>query len=357
MLRLTQDRTNHFQESIDRLRITKKPIALFGAGEVANRVYDILSRHDLAVEAVFTDTGDQRKLFHGMRIQRIGDSQDLDFYQLVAAIGNYRLAKNRLSDLYGVTEVTFIENVYDLPPLTFEFIENHKAELSAFSDSLQDEESAQVLTAYLNSRATENARFMFSCDLQLQYFPRDIPNYLPLSETAELIDCGAYTGDTIVDFTKITDNRYGFIYAFEPDSTNFSKLERTAIEHGIRNIKLFNGGVGASDSTAAFLSEDIASRVCDHGSSLVSIHKLDNAIGSDAISLIKMDIEGAELDALKGAANIISNQRPRLAISIYHKPEDLVEIPAFLRSLAPDYRFYLRAHKSLPIDVVLYAIP
>ncbi|MFH1618985.1 MAG: FkbM family methyltransferase [bacterium] len=69
-----------------------------------------------------------------------------------------------------------------------------------------------------------------------------------------------------------------------------------------------------------------------------------------------MDIEGAELDALKGAAETIKKNRPKLAICIYHKPSDLFEIPLFIKSLVPEYRFYLRQHQPISCDLVLYAV-
>jgi hypothetical protein len=69
-----------------------------------------------------------------------------------------------------------------------------------------------------------------------------------------------------------------------------------------------------------------------------------------------MDIEGAELEALKGASETIIKHKPNLAISLYHKPQDLWEIPNFIKSLRNDYKFYLRSHGHLTFDSVLYCI-
>ena len=77
----------------------------------------------------------------------------------------------------------------------------------------------------------------------------------------------------------------------------------------------------------------------------------------EKVSIIKMDIEGSELDALKGGIRTIKENEPILMISAYHKRNDLFVLTDFIRNLSDDYVFFLRAHKPLPIDIVLYAIP
>jgi hypothetical protein len=83
----------------------------------------------------------------------------------------------------------------------------------------------------------------------------------------------------------------------------------------------------------------------------------DELVNETGNIFIKMDIEGSEMEALKGAASTIRTKKPRLAISVYHKPEDIITIPAFLQNLVPEYKFYLR-HDCLVnlTETVLYAI-
>ena len=87
----------------------------------------------------------------------------------------------------------------------------------------------------------------------------------------------------------------------------------------------------------------------------VEADSIDNVHYNDRITLIKMDIEGAEMNALRGAVYTIQNQKPRLAICIYHKPQDLYEIPIYIKSLVPEYRLYVRHHADLFAETVLYA--
>lgn len=75
------------------------------------------------------------------------------------------------------------------------------------------------------------------------------------------------------------------------------------------------------------------------------------------MSFIKMDIEGADLEALKGCQNTIRRYHPKLAISVYHKPEDIIEIPCYIKELVPEYRLYLRHYGNGDTETVLYALP
>ena len=105
---------------------------------------------------------------------------------------------------------------------------------------------------------------------------------------------------------------------------------------------------------------DVASHICDDGLQRISVEALDQELlvkRNEKVTFIKMDIEGAELETLKGARRIITEQKPKLAVCVYHKPEDIFTIPEYLRTLNPDYKFYLRHYTFAAWDTVLYAIP
>ena len=77
---------------------------------------------------------------------------------------------------------------------------------------------------------------------------------------------------------------------------------------------------------------------------------------ADKITMIKMDIEGSELEALKGAKKTIQRDKPKLAICIYHKPEDMADIPLYIKELVPEYKLYIRHHSNFATETVLYAV-
>jgi hypothetical protein len=88
----------------------------------------------------------------------------------------------------------------------------------------------------------------------------------------------------------------------------------------------------------------------------IEANTLDNIIGEDKATFIKMDIEGAELNAIHGCVSVITQHKPKLAISVYHKKEDIYIIPILLKQFLPSYRFYLRHYTDTAADTVLYAV-
>jgi hypothetical protein len=100
-----------------------------------------------------------------------------------------------------------------------------------------------------------------------------------------------------------------------------------------------------------------SSSIVETGEVVVETDSIDNVLGGKRATLIKMDIEGAELAALKGAEGTIKAWKPKMAICIYHKKEDLWEIQDYIQRIVPEYKFYIRAYEETCTEVVLYALP
>ena len=98
------------------------------------------------------------------------------------------------------------------------------------------------------------------------------------------------------------------------------------------------------------------SSIHPEGDSLIQCVALDDVVFDFAPTFITMDIEGAEIFALRGMRKIIERYHPKLAISVYHNPEHLWKIPLLLQEIAPDYKFYLRNYTSFSFETILYAI-
>ena len=188
-----------------------------------------------------------------------------------------------------------------------------------------------------------------------QYFPNDIP-IIPKSDELRFIDCGAFTGDTIEILSKKV-NKKTTVIAFEPDPNNFKILQKNIKNYSNIDIIAIPMGVYSETKIMKFLSNNrTSSRITEKGDIFVPVTSLDETIYNFKPNYIKMDIEGSEKEAIIGAKNIIKDFTPNLAIAIYHRPEDLWEIPLLIYKLNPNYDFYIRAHAHLGGETILYCI-
>ncbi|MEO6906888.1 MAG: FkbM family methyltransferase [Abditibacteriaceae bacterium] len=190
---------------------------------------------------------------------------------------------------------------------------------------------------------------------QPQYFPNDIPNW---PTPTNFVDCGAYDGDTLREIPLQTLQS---VAAFEPDMENFHALvssTHASIQLKENDVKvlLWPCGVWNESTTLSFNAEQTSSsHVDESGANTIQVVALDHVLQGFHPDFIKMDIEGAEMNALKGAHSLIETYRPALAICVYHKPEDLWDVLQLIDSWQYGYEFYLRAHQFSGLDVVLYA--
>lgn len=186
---------------------------------------------------------------------------------------------------------------------------------------------------------------------ELQYFDTLKPN---LNEV--FLDCGAYDGSTSIQFIKWCNGSYNKIYMFEMDDNNLKLCENTIKKENLQNVTLLHTGLW--DKADALLFEEgnfTSSSISDKGICIKIVDSIDNLI-NDKVSYIKMDIEGAELRALKGAYRTIRKYKPKMAISVYHNPEDIIEIPLYImKTFNDNYNFILRHYRTSKRETVLYA--
>jgi FkbM family methyltransferase len=192
------------------------------------------------------------------------------------------------------------------------------------------------------------------------YFTNDV---LRMRENEIYVDGGAFTGDTadlFIEACEAAGVRYGHLHCFEPDAGNYGKLRAHTASR--RDITCVNRGLWSMATTLRFISsaqtEAYGARIQEEGAiadGVIETASIDEHLAGRPVTLIKMDIEGAEIEALKGAARSIGAHHPQLAISVYHRTRDLFEIPLLVRSLGPNYKLYLRHLGHYFDDVILFA--
>jgi len=240
--------------------------------------------------------------------------------------------------------------------LNEDYLEHHEEQYNQVYDYLSDELSREVYLHFLASKLYGDSSILKDYYDEQVYFPRDI---MTISEQEIFVDCGAYNGDTLSDFLSISQGRFKKYYALEPDEHNFGKL--IALIHGLesrirKKITPLKLGAYIERSELNFSGDrQASSTISPDGDQLISVDKIDH-LTPDA-TFIKMDVEGSELMALYGAEATIKRNKPKLAISAYHKYTDLLEIPIYIKSLVPEYRLYLRLHAyDHSSELVLYAV-
>lgn len=236
--------------------------------------------------------------------------------------------------------------------------EEHKDSFDELYDWLEDDYSKECLYACLKGRLTgKDIDFTPSSWSKPEYFFDDVMDW---SHKACIVDGGAYIGDTVEEFVNkaVAHHLDDFeIYAWEPDNISCGIMKKNF--HDDERIKVVPKAVYSSMGSLFFeMDGGEMSSVNEKilGSKLEEIESdtIDNVLGQKVCTFIKMDVEGSELEALKGAKNQIERNSPTLAICLYHKQEDFWTIPQYIRSIQPKYSFILKTHSSMPTELVLY---
>ncbi|MCK9328861.1 MAG: FkbM family methyltransferase [Candidatus Cloacimonetes bacterium] len=229
------------------------------------------------------------------------------------------------------------------------FFANNKELIETLTNKLSDEKSKKIYKGMIKFRQSRDIKdYPFHIIKEHQYFLKQ----LKFTEDEVYIDCGA-SGVTIDLFIKKCP-KYKEIIAFEPNEKHYNRLLKRFQNN--QKIKILKAGVYDKDCEMLLSNKNkqVVSNDSNIDSQSIKLKAIDN-LNLDKVSFIKMDVEGSELSALKGAEKTILRDKPKLAISIYHKCEDMVEIFQYLSSLVPDYHFYVRQYHFVG-DTILYAI-
>jgi FkbM family methyltransferase len=191
------------------------------------------------------------------------------------------------------------------------------------------------------------------------YFPDDL---FRLSEDEILVDCGAFDGDSMQTFLERTGNRFRHIYVVEPDPANLAALATRVAAYSTETaarITTLPFALASHDGVVRFSADgDVGSKVAAAGGVELPCRKLDTLFpGPERPTLIKMDIEGAETEAIPGAAGLIARCRPILAVCAYHRCDHLWIIPKLIERVYPDAKIFLRRYAEECWETVYYAVP
>jgi FkbM family methyltransferase len=352
------------------------PVYIYGAGNIGRELVALLRGKGYRISAIIDQRGSSIGSIDGIDVfdlQELLRSSASDAKEAICLISifnpNVDCARISLElKRYFNTVISFPKVLWhfhhemgDRYWLTIpEYYDNFASEIDEVYSMLADDRSREVLLNNLKFRLEGEYNDLVHPDLTGQYFPSDIPRWM---EPLRLMDCGAYDGDTIRKLASSDYSTDAFV-AFEPDLLNFNKLVATSVEY--RNLRpackeriILPCGVSNATKTLSFNSGfGAASQICSVGDISIQCVAIDEILPDFRPNLIKMDIEGAELDALHGCRGTIDRFRPGLAICVYHKPNDIWTIPFAIREMvAGTGKYYMRSHCYNGFDLVLYWQP
>lgn len=240
------------------------------------------------------------------------------------------------------------------PYKIFEQAENVRKSLNLWADDI--------------SRREYMGQLLWQTSLDLNVLPPHLPqneiyfadDLISLQEDEVFVDCGAFDGDSVEEFIKRRNSIFGQIIAIEPDPENCKSLEArlTALSIEAREkIRLIQSAAGSKYETVTFNATGTAGSSIGEGSYQVQCTPLDELLNDVKPTFIKMDIEGAEPDALLGAKKIIKRDKPVLAICMYHAQEHIWQIPLLIQSFSKEYEFFFRRYADECWELVCYAVP
>ncbi len=348
-----------------RLSETKKPIIMYGMGDGAEKILYVMEKYGITpADYMASDDFVRGHSFKGHRVKKLSEIEELygDFIIVLCfgtALPDVMENIDRIREKYEVVapDVPVIgDGLFD-----GDYISDHEFEIMSLKMLLADDASRECLDMLMKYRITGDIDILRQCESTKS----EMIDMLSISGNETYVDLGAYDGDTIEEFLKLTNKQFERIYALEPDRRSFSKLRRRLYYISGNLLTAKNAAAWSSDTKLMFynksgrsssFTDNISEQSKGRGYETDAV-SVDSLLGGGPATLIKYDVEGSEREALLGSVQTIKTYKPRLIVSLYHRVEDLIELPLLIHELNPEYQLYLRHHPYIPAwDTNLYCL-
>lgn len=356
------------EERFERLSSLLKPIKdknifLYGAGRRGKAAIRNLGLFSLTNQVLgFIDDGENSLEYCGKpvcSVSQIAEEYKKECIFIITTYAINNMSRRLMENGVSAQNICFFAELL-IDDVDSGIFDRHREEIQRVYDLLRDDLSKFIYKSIFEVYETGNVEILSRTQGNSQYFPvkgaNDWIESFILSEEEIFVDCGAYTGDTIEVFKDHTVDIFKKIYAFEPEINNCRIMESKYADDA--RIRICPYGNWNSDGVLRFREgKGTTSEIAEDGNCEIQVRKLDSVIElNDKVTFIKMDIEGSEQEALVGGQAIIQKYKPKLAICIYHKLEDLWEIPLLIHKLCPEYKLYIRNYTDRLDETVCYAV-
>lgn len=338
----------------EHVRASSRAVVLYGMGDGADRILAWCERERIPVRGIFaSDEFVRGQEFHGMPVERYADLKKRlgeDLLILIAFASEREEVLARFRALAADEEVLapHLPLFEEEETVDAAWLAKYERELRCVYERLADDASRRVFANVLNYKLSGKISYLFACETHRE---DDMRELLALGEDETYLDLGAYDGDTVRELARLTGWRWRKVLAVEPDRRNCRKLRRTADELAARDlpVEVFERGIWKEEGELLFSDSGGRAATFVGAEKLpVRVTTIDALAAGEKITYIKMDVEGAEKEALAGGARTISECKPKLFIAAYHYDADIFRLPLFLWELVPEYKIYLRKHPYVP---------
>lgn len=337
------------ESSWKKLKNSPYPVAVYGTGNGADKVFDEFDRLGIVPQYVAaSDSFARNRTFHGYKVLPLSELRQTESKFTVAlcfASAREEVIENVKSLAKEQSVVMPSVPVYGDEIFNKDYLKSHLSEINKAYEKLSDEQSKKVFKNLIEFQITGNLDLMFDCETPKQ----EALSLLGLTDNENYLDLGAYRGDTVDELINFAGG-YSEITALEPDIRSFKKL----CEHceNMNDITLLNCAVSDKCETLFFSGNK------GRGANLNTKGKEIKAVTVDSLNkpftYIKADTEGAEMQMLNGAVNTLK-QKPKLNISAYHRSEDIFSLVNKICEINAEYEIFIRHHRHISFwDTNLY---
>ena len=340
----------------DYLKSTDLPVFIYGMGDGALKIMSVFERYGIPLAGFFaSDEFVRGHTFQGHLVHTLSQIETLidDFVIVLAFAAGYQSLYDRINEIAK----RHILLAPDVPVagetlFTYKYCQKNAEKIQSVYDMLADEKSRQTYADVINFKISGKIEYLNRCTSPKEEIYGRI---IYLGENEIFADLGAYNGDTAAEFMSACNNNFRHLYAFEPNPKNFRKLTKNLPESD--KITLFNAAAGRESGTVKIsANEGRMSRAGGSGKTVeIPIVPLDEAV-SESVTVLKLDVEGGEREAIMGARRHIENGA-KILCSLYHRSEDMFDLPLLIKSINPELKFYIRHQLYIPAwETNLYAV-
>lgn len=341
----------------DRLAEETRPIVLYGMGDGADKILRVFAQRGIRAAGVFaSDEFVRGHSFAGFPVRTLAQTVEQFGEDIVIVLSFASQRPEVLEKMYAL-DARFDVVAPDVPVageglFDLDFARAHAGELDEAAGLLADARSREVFDRMVCFKLTGKIACLRAGEDEKE---EAFTGILKPHTHEHFVDLGAYNGDTIRELLAYTGGAFASVTALEPDKRNFRKLK--AFTDGLLGeIWLEQAGAWSEDCTLTFAAKAGRNSRLAAGGVETRMRAVDSVLGGRPCTLLKLDVEGAERQALEGAAQTIARWKPRLNVACYHRNEDLFALPLQIHALCPEYELYLRHHPYVPAwDVNLYA--